>query len=256
MASPFRRNAVQARANSGESRARTSLIAPRRALVALAIIAMLVAGLLYVAVNSLTTPITGVGWSDRGGFVVVAAPAAGEVSAPEMATGTIFRKGEKYAELKAADGTTMDLKAPEDAIIMQRGSLTTNFTVKEGDPVVTLGAMKDPATLVIVLPGIEATGFSAGKLSEGAAVWVRPATGRSFQCTLVAYNAYEQSGEEIISYIPSPTVTSFVRANGSVVVAAAKCPEESLNRLLVGKPVPVSVDAGQRSLLSFVFGES
>ena len=256
MASPFRKNAVQARANSSESRARTSLVTPRRALVALAIIAMLVAGLLYVAVTSLTTPIMGVGWSDRGGFITVTSPAAGEVSAPKMATGTLIRKGEKYAVLKTPDGKTIDLTAPEDAIVMQHGSLSETNTVKEGDPIVTLGLMSRPATLVLVLPGIEATGFTAGKLSKGAAVWVRPANGSSFQCTLVAYNAYEQSGESIVAYVPSPTVARFVRSNGSVVAAVAKCPKESLDRLLVGQPVPVSVDAGQRSLLSFVFGES
>lgn len=256
MASPFRKNAVQARANSGESRTRTSLVTPRRALVALAVIAMLVAGLLYVAVSSLTTPVAGIGWADRGGFVTMAAPVAGKVSAPNLSTGMRLRKGEKFGELTTPAGETTALTAPEDSIVMKRGSLTTNFAVKEGDPIVTLGLITEPATLLLLLPGLQATGFTRGDLSKGATVWARTATGESLTCTIFAYNAYEQSGASILAYIPSPSVARFVQANGSVILAGARCPQKALDAQLVGAAVPVSVEVGRRSLLSYIFGGS
>jgi hypothetical protein len=256
MPSPFRENAVQALANTGGSRARTSLVTPRRALVALAVIALIVAGLLYVAVNSLTTPIVGIGWADRGGFVTVVAPTAGKVSAPNLASGVLLAEGEQFGELTTPDGKTTALTAPEDSIVMQRGSVRTTFTVTEGETIATLAVMADPATLLIVLPGIEATGLTASRIAEGAAVWVQPQNGESFQCTLYGFNAYEQSGADIVEYIPSPTVARFVQANGSVIVAGAQCPEGTLDDKLVGVPSPVSVEVDRRSLLSFVFGGS
>jgi hypothetical protein len=255
MASPFRKNAVQARANSGESRTRTSLVTPRRALVALAVIAMLVAGLLYVAVSSLTTPVAGIGWADRGGFVTMTAPVAGKVS-DDLSTGTRLRKGEKFGELTTPAGETTALTAPEDSIVMKRGSLTSTFVVKEGDPIVTLGLITEPAILYFLLPGVQATGFARGDLSEGAKVWVRTATGESFTCTVIGYNAYEQSGAAVVAYIPSPSVERFVQANGSVVFGGARCPQETLDAQLVGAVVPVSVEVGRRSLLSYIFGGS
>ena len=256
MASPFRKNAVQARANSGESRARTSLVTPRRALVALAVIAMLVAGLLYVAVSSLATPVAGIGWSDRGGFLTVEAPVAGKDSVPNLSTGTRLRKGETFGELTTPAGVTTALTAPEDSIVMKLGRLATTYTVKEGDPLVTLGVMTDPAYLLVLLPGVQATGLARGDLDKGATVWVRTATGQSFTCTIFGFNAYEQSGELVVDYIPSPTVARFVQANGSVVLAGARCPEGTLDQVLVGAVVPVSVEVGRRSLLSYVFGGS
>ncbi len=256
MRSPFRQNAVQALADTGGSRARTSLVTPRRALVALAVIALIVAGVLYVAVNSLTKPVVGIGWADRGGFVTVTAPTAGEVSAPNLTSGTLLRQGEQFGELTAPDGTTTALTAPEDSIVMQRGSLLANFAVAKDQAIATLAVMADPPTLVIVLPGIEATGLTASRISKGAAVWVQPQNGESFRCTLYGFNAYEQSGADIVAYIPSPTVARFVQTNGSVIVAGAECPEGTLDEKLVGVPNPVSVEVGRRSLLSYVFGGS
>ena len=256
MSSPFRKNAVQALASSGESRERTSLVTPRRALVALAVIALLLAGVLYVAVNSLATPTPGIGWADRGGFAVVTAPVAGTAATPTLTTGTRLRGGDVIGEVTDADGATTPLTAPGDSIVMQRGAPTEPFAVAAGDPVVTLGMLTQPPLLFVLLPGIEATGLTDGSLSEGAKVWVQPANGSSFECRIVAYNKYEQSGESIIAYIPSPTVARYVQANGSVVSASASCPDGELDALLVGSVVPVSVEVGRRSLLSYVFGGS
>lgn len=259
MSSPFRQNAVQALTDTGGSRARTSLVTPRRALVALAIIAMIAAGLLYVAVNSLTTPISGIGWADRGGFITVTAPAAGTVTAPKLTTGTVLRKGEEFGTLTTLDGKTIALTAPEDSIVMQGAfavGVRPTFAVREGGIIAALGSMAEPAMLLIALPGVEATGLTEGRLAKGSTVWVQPANGPSFECTVFGFNAYEQSGEDVIAYIPSPTVARFVQANGSVLMAGADCPEGTLDEYLVGTPNPVSVDVGQRSLLSFVFGES
>lgn len=256
MKSPFRENAVQTLANSGESRERTALVTPRRALVALAVITLLLAALLYVAVTSLTTPAVGIGWADRGGFVTVPAPAAGTVVAPNLTTGTRVRKGEAFGELTTPEGQKTQLKAPGDAIVMQRGKPTEPFTVNEGDPVATLGMMTEPAQLMLLLPGIQATGFTEGDVAVGAAVWVQPANSPSFECTVVAFNAYEQSGEAMVAYIPSPSVARFVQIHGSVLAAGASCPEDELDALLVGAVVPVSVEVGRRSLLSYVFGGS
>lgn len=256
MNSPFRENAVQALANSGDSRERTSLVTPRRALVALAVIALLMAALLYVAVNSLATPVAGIGWADGGGFITTRAAATGEVVAPNLTTGTRFRKGEAFGELTTPEGVTTELKAPGDAIVMQRGKPMEPFIVNEGDPVATFAMMTDPVQLFLLLPGTQATGFAKGDLAVGAAVWVQPANGPSFECSIVAFNAYEQPGEAMAAYIPSPSVARFVQIHGSVLTAGASCPEDKLDDLLVGAVVPVSVEVGRRSLLSYVFGGS
>ena len=256
MKSPFRENAVQTLANSGESRERTALVTPRRALVALAVIALLLAALHYVAVTSLATPVAGIGWADGGGFITTPAPAAGEVVAPKLRTGTRFRKGEAFGTLTTSEGVTTELEAPGDAIVMQRGKPMEPFTVNEGDPVATFAMMTEPVQLILLLPGAQATGFTEGDLVVGAAVWVQPANGPSFECSIVAFNKYEQPGEAMAAYIPSPSVARFAQIHGSVLAAGASCPEDEIAALLVGAVVPVSVEVGRRSLLSYVFGGS
>ena len=254
MAGSFREQAVQSLSNPQEMRSRTSLITPRRWLVALAVMALLAAGLMYAAVNSLITPVQGIGWIDRGGFDRVVAPIDGVVTAAPIDTGDEVKKGTVLWSVTGADGVKIDVPVRQDAVLMQYAGSDSSWIVTKGDTIAVLAVANETPELFILLPGATATGFVAGDVVVGADAWATPEAGKAFQCVVARATPYEQPGAIATAYMPSPSIARFVQDNGSVQWAYADCPAQTLSGVLVGDIFPVSVQLERRSLLSFIFG--
>lgn len=254
VASPFREQAVQSLSNPQEIRSRTSLITPRRWLIALAVIALLIAGLMFAAVNSLITPVQGIGWIDRGGFDRIIAPIDGVVTAKSIATGDAVKEGAVPWSVTGVDGVKIDVPIRRDAVLMQYAGTDSTWTVAKGDTIAVMAAAIEEPELVILIPGATATGFVTGDVVAGAEAWVTPNIGKPFQCVVTRVTPYEQPGAIATAYMPSPSIARFVQTNGSVQWAMASCPEQKLNSIRIADVLPVSVQLERRSLLSFIFG--
>ncbi len=254
VASPFRDNAIASLSNSQDVRSRTSLISPRRWLVALAVIALLIVGLLYSAINSLVTPAQGVGWMDKGGFTTITAPVSGLMNDASITTGKSVQEGEVLGRILESNGVTTEVLAPQDAVVMQYAGESSQWSVTAGDPLMTLAITSRDPQLFILLPGSNATGLTRGDVVVGAKAWAEPDLGKPVECTVAALTPYEQPGIGAVTYMPAPSVAQFVQSTNSVQWAKAECPSSAYTQWLVGKVMPVTVELENRGLLSFVFG--
>ncbi|MEI6622110.1 MAG: hypothetical protein WCP28_09415, partial [Actinomycetes bacterium] len=93
MSSMFRENAVQALRTADEERPLVRLVPARRWLIALALVVMLLAGVVFAVIASTRTPVRGIGYIDNGGFITLTAQEKGIVQDGVAVPGTEVKPG-------------------------------------------------------------------------------------------------------------------------------------------------------------------
>jgi hypothetical protein len=257
MAVKFRERALQTLSTPGEERPRTRLVPARRWLIALAVIAMMVAGALYLAVGTLRAPVRGFGVVDDGGIRLVSAPAAGEVQI-EVGTGDRLTPGQELGAIVAADGTRTPFTAPVEGIVMQLKGPGRGWRADSGEVVMVLAATDraNGPELDMYLPGQEATELTEGRVEIGAPVWFDTANYGSIQCVVKSVDPYPVPVEDITRFNTNPVLEQAVTELGSVLIAEADCPGGELNQMLPRTVAPVTVEVNDTSPIAAIFGAS
>jgi hypothetical protein len=233
-----------------------TLVPARRWLTALSLVVMLIAGIIFVTIATTKDPIRGIGYVDRGGFIVLGANTPGIVQDGVLLPGTPVEAGEVLARVIGKDGATTRVIAPAPGVIMQLLGPPTGWVSTLGDPIVVLARtdVQVGAEVTLLLPGLAATEVSAGDVVAGSTVWLEPADREPLQCVVEAVRPYAQPAESVAEFMPDPYVASYLSDLGSVQVAEANCPDGSLDWALPGAVIPVTVEVGSRSPLNSVFG--
>lgn len=258
MADRYRPQALASSGSALDERPRVQLLPPRRWLIALALIVMLLAGVIFVAVTSVVAPVRGVGYLDKGGFVTITAPVDGIVLSGFRTPGERVSKGAELVRLQDAMGGQTPVLSPVDGVVMQilfpghGWSVTSDSTI-----VVVAGVEPDSrGTVIMLLPGDQAGAFTSGNISVGGSAWLEPAGSPTIQCEVVQVNPYALGADQVEPFIPDPMVKRMVTRMETVQYAGASCPPDAIANLLPGMPIPVSVAVRQDPLLSFIFGRS
>jgi hypothetical protein len=256
MSSLFRESAVKSLSGAGEDRPRVQLVPPRRWLVAVALVVMVVAGVVFAAIATTRAPVRGVGYLDQGGFITLDSAVDGLVQDGIAVPGTQVKPGDVVARVLSLDGTTTRVVAPGPGTVMQLLGPAGGWPVKVGAPLLVIagtGRHGGP-NVTLLLPGVEATELTEGSVSEGASAWLEPAGKDPIACVIRTVRPYAQPADSIAAYMPDPFVKSYVQEQGSIQVAEADCPADSLRQFLPGTALPVTVEINPRSPLDFVFG--
>lgn len=232
------------------------LVPARRWLTALSLVVMLIAGVIFLTIATTKDPIRGIGYVDRGGFIVLGENIVGIVQDGVMLPGTAVEAGDVVARVIEPDGTTTRVIAPAPGIVMQLLGPPTGWVSTGGDPIIVLARtdMQVGAEVTLLLPGLAATEVLAGDVTDGSTVWLEPADSEPIQCLVEGVRPYAQPAKSIIEFMPDPFVVKYLNDLGSVQVAKANCPDGSLDWALPGAVIPVTVEAGSRSPLSVIFG--
>jgi hypothetical protein len=256
MTSPFRKESVAALRAAGEERPMVTLVPPRRWLTALSLVVMLIAGVIFVTVASTKDPIRGIGYVDRGGFVVLGANMLGIVQDGVVLPGTPVEAGDVLARVISSDGATMRVIAPVPGVVMQLLGPPTGWVSTQGDPIIVLARtdVQVGAEATLLLPGLAATEVRSGDVTEGSTVWLEPADRQPLKCIVESVRPYAQPAESVAEFMPDPYVASYLTDLGSVQMAKANCPDGSLDWALPGAVMPVTVEAGSRSPLKSILG--
>lgn len=256
MSSPFREQSVAALRAAGEERPIVRLVPARRWLTALSLVVMLIAGIIFLVVATTKDPIRGIGYVDRGGFVVLGANTPGIVQDGVTLPGTAVEAGDVLARVIEQDGTTARIIAPAPGIVMQLLGPPTGWVSTQGEPILVLARtdIQVGAEVTLLLPGLAATEVLAGDVTNGSTVWLEPADRTPIQCLVEGVRPYAQPANSVAEFMPDPYVTSYLEDLGSVQVAQANCPDGSLDWALPGAVIPVTVEAASRSPLSVIFG--
>lgn len=233
-----------------------TLVPARRWLTALSLVVMLIAGIIFVTIATTQDPIRGIGYVDRGGFIVLGANTPGIVQGGALLPGTPVEAGDVLARVIGRDGSTTRVIAPAPGVVMQLLGPPTGWVSTQGDPIVVLARtdVQVGAEVTLLLPGLAATEVGSGDVVEGSTVWLEPADREPLQCIVEAVRPYAQPAESVAEFMPDPYVASYLSDLGSVQVAEANCPDGSLDWALPGAVIPVTVEAGSRSPLNSVFG--
>lgn len=233
-----------------------TLVPARRWLTALSLVVMLIAGVIFLAVATTKDPIRGIGYVDRGGFIVLGANTPGIVQDGVMLPGTPVEAGDVLARVIGSDGATTRIIAPAPGVVMQLLGPPTGWVSTQGEPIVVLARtdVQVGAEVTLLLPGLAATEVLSGDVVEGSTVWLEPADREPLKCVVEAVRPYAQPAESVAEFMPDPYVTSYLTDLGSVQMAEANCPDSSLDWALPGAVIPVTVEAGSRSPLRAIFG--
>ena len=256
MTSPFRKESVAALRAAGEERPMVTLVPARRWLTALSLVVMLIAGVIFVTVATTKDPIRGIGYVDRGGFVVLGANILGIVQDGVVLPGTSVEAGDVLARVISSDGATMRVIAPVPGVVMQLLGPPTGWVSTQGDPIIVLARtdVQVGAEATLLLPGLAATEVRSGDVTEGSTVWLEPADRQPLKCIVESVRPYAQPAESVAEFMPDPYVASYLTDLGSVQMAKANCPDGSLDWALPGAVMPVTVEAGSRSPLKSILG--
>ena len=256
MGTPFRENSVAALRAAVEERPLVRLVPPRRWLTALALVVMLIAAVIFLVVATTKDPIRGIGYVDRGGFVVLGANTSGIVQDGVTLPGTAVEAGDVLARVIEQDGTTTRIIAPAPGVVMQLLGPPTGWVSIQGEPILVLARtdIQVGPEATLLLPGSAATEVSSGDVSNGSTVWLEPADRTPIQCLVEGVRPYAQPTDSVAEFMPDPYVATYLEDLGSVQVAQANCPEGSLDWALPGAVLPVTVEADSRSPLSVIFG--
>ena len=232
------------------------LVPARRWLTALSLVVMLIAAVIFLTVATTKDPVRGIGYVDRGGFIVLGANTPGIVQDGVVLPGTSVQAGDVLARVIELDGTTSRVIAPAPGIVMQLLGPPTGWVSTEGDPIIVLARtdVQVGAEVTLLLPGLAATEVLAGDVADGSTVWLEPADREPIQCRVEGVRPYAQPAESVAEFMPDPYVAQYLDELGSVQVAEADCPDGSLDWALPGAVIPVTVEAGSRSPLSTIFG--
>ena len=232
------------------------LVPARRWLTALSLVVMLIAAVIFLTVATTKDPVRGIGYVDRGGFIVLGANTRGIVQDGVLLPGTAVQAGDVLARVIEPDGTTTRVIAPAPGVVMQLLGPATGWVSTEGDPIVVLARtdVQVGAEVTLLLPGLAATEVLAGDVLDGSTVWLEPADREPIQCLVEGVRPYAQPADSVAEFMPDPFVTQYLNDLGSVQVAQANCPDGALAWALPGAVMPVTVEAGSRSPLSAIFG--
>lgn len=256
MASLFRDSAAQSLSGAGEDRPRVQLVPPRRWLIAVALVVMLIAGVVFAAIATTRAPVRGIGYLDQGGFVTLDSQVDGLVQDGIAVPGTPVKPGDVVARVLSLDGTTSRVVAPGPGTVMQLLGPASGWPVKAKDPLLVIAGTgrRGGPNLTLLLPGIEATALTAGSVTAGSSAWLEPVGNEPIECVIRTVRPYAQPADSIAPYTPDPFVKSYVEEQGSIQVAEADCPADSLRPFLPGTALPVTVEINARTPLDFVFG--
>lgn len=255
MAGKFRESALRSLNTPQVERPRTKLVPPRRWLIALAVIAIMLAGLKYVAVTSLRPPVRGFGVVDAGGVRVVTAPEPGTFQLTSY-PGAVLEAGEQVGEIIAADGSILRVTAPSPGVLMQVKGPPTGWLVEAGEPIFVIQANDRVGgpILDLYLPGIEATELTAGAVVIGGELWFETASLGAIACLITRVDPYPVPSEDILRFTPDPVISSAVRDFGSVLLAEADCPGGALSSMLPGAVAGVVVEVETGGAMSSILG--
>lgn len=257
MSTPFREPALQALINADDERPRIRLVPPRRWLTALAVVAVVAAGVLYAVIATMRSPVNGLALINGGGFSVITLPEDATVSAGERTPGDRVTKGQELATATTSTGKMLRLEAPIDGILMADTSLGGASTLTEGTTVFVIAAdTSAEPTVEVLLPGLEATAITSGQVAVGSRAWVEPAGVEPIECSITRVSPYPIAGDVAASISPNPVMTQFAVDQGTVQAAEATCPSGSLDSLLPGEVVPIVVQVAAKSPVSMLFGKA
>jgi len=256
MSSTFRERSIAALRAAGDERPMVKLVPARRWLTALSLVVMLIAGVIFLTVATTKDPIRGIGYVDRGGFIVLGAKTPGIVQDGVALPGTAVEAGDVLARVIEPDGTTTRIIAPAPGIVMQLLGPPSGWVSTEGDPIVVLARtdVEVGAEVTLLLPGLAATEVLAGDVEEGSTVWLEPAEREPIQCRTEGVRPYAQPTDSVAKFMPDPFVIQYLNELGSVQVAEANCPDGALDWALPGAVIPATVEAASRSPLRAIFG--
>ena len=256
MSSMFRADAVRSLSGAGEDRPRVQLVPPRRWLIAVALVVMVLGGLVFAVIASTRAPVRGVGYLDQGGFITLIAQADGLVQDGIAVPGTEVSSGDVVARVLAMDGTTRRVVAPGPGVVMQLLGPASGWRVDEGDPILVIAGTgrQGGANVALLLPGLEATELTEGSVEVGSTAWLEPAGAEPIRCSVRAVRPYAQPADSIAPFMPDPFVRAYVQEQGSIQVAEADCPASALAGFLPGTAMAVTVEINPKSPLQFVFG--
>lgn len=256
MSSVFRDHAVAALRSADEERPPVRLVPARRWLIAVALVVMVLAGIVFAVIASTRSPVRGIGYSDQGGFVTLTSAQRGIVQDGVAVPGTEVEPGDVVARIITTSGRTERLVAPGPGTVMQLLGPASGWPVDARDPVLVIAQRGggDGARVNLLLPGVEATELTEGSISAGATVWLEPAGKDAINCVVTTVRPYAQPADSLAGFMPDPFVQAYVREQGSIQFAEARCPAGQLARFLPGTAFPVTVEIDPKRPIEYVFG--
>lgn len=256
MSSLFRENAVQALRTADEERPPVRLVPARRWLIAVALVVMVLAGVVFAVIASTRTPIRGIGYSDQGGFITLTTDQRGIVQDGVAIPGTEVKPGDVVARVITTHGTTVRVVAPGPGVVMQLLGPANGWPVQAGDPVLVIAGsgLGGGSKVALLLPGLEATELTEGSVSEGGTAWLEPAGKPAIRCAITSVRPYAQPADSLVRFMPDPFVVSYLREQGSVQFAEADCPADQLAGFLPGTAFPVTVEIDPKRPIEYIFG--
>ncbi|MEI6623234.1 MAG: hypothetical protein WCP28_15140 [Actinomycetes bacterium] len=256
MSSMFRENAVQALRTADEERPQVRLVPARRWLIAVALVVMVLAGVIFAVIASTRTPIRGIGYIDHGGFITLTAQEKGIVQDGVAVPGTQVNPGDVVARVITTKGTTVRVVAPGPGVVMQLLGPAAGWPVEAGEPILVIAGIgrEGGSKVALLLPGLEATELTEGSVSEGGTVWLEPAGKDAIHCVITSVRPYAQPADSLVKFMPDPFVVAYVRDQGSIQFAEADCPADQLAEYLPGTAFPVTVEIDPKRPIDYVFG--
>ena len=245
----FRENAVQALRTADEERPLVRLVPARRWLIALALVVMLLAGVVFAVIASTRTPVRGIGYIDNGGFITLTAQEKGIVQDGVAVPGTEVKPGDVIARVITSNGTTERVVAPGPGVVMQLLGPAKGWPVQAGDPILVIAGIgrEGGSKVALLLPGLEATELTEGSVSEGATARLEPAGKSAVRCVITTVRPYAQPGDSLVEFMPDPFVVAYVRKRcrvpSVIQMEAVECGPACLAMILAhfGKFVPLNV---------------
>lgn len=252
----FREQAVAALRTADEERPPVRLVPARRWLIAVALVVMVLAGVVFAVIASTRTPIRGIGYIDQGGFITLSTKQRGIVQDGVAVPGTEVLPGDVVARVVTTSGRTERVVAPGPGTVMQLLGPASGWPVNAGDPVLVIAhrGVGDGSRVDVLLPGLEATELTEGSVSEGATAWLEPAGKPAIRCVVSSVRPYAQPADSLIEFMPDPFVQSYLREQGSVQVAEAQCAADQLAEFLPGTAFPVTVEIDPIRPVEYIFG--
>lgn len=252
----FRANAVAALRTADDDRPPVRLVPARRWLIAVALVVMVLAGIVFALIASTRTPIRGIGFSDQGGFITLSSEQRGIVQDGVAVPGTEVEPGDVLARIVTTSGRTQRIVAPGPGTVMQLLGPASGWPVGAGDPVLVIAGTGSGggSRVDLLLPGVEATELTEGSISVGLTAWLEPAGKNAIRCVITSVRPYAQPADSLLRFIPEPFVQAYLRDQGSVQFAEAQCPAEQLAEFLPGTAFPVTVEIDPKRPIEFVFG--
>jgi len=252
----YRPRALASASSALDERPRVQLLPPRRWLIAVALIVVLIAGVIFVAVTSVVAPVRGVGYRDQGGFSRVSSSVSGVTLPDFKRPGEAVAEGEELVRIVNSQGTEISITSPADGVVMQMLIPGAGWSVTPDQEIYIVAGIDPTAepSIIMLLPGEQAGDFTPGNLTVGSTAWLEPVGRPAIACQLDQVDPYALSAEQVEAFIPDVMVKQYVQKMGTVQYAGATCPMGAIDDLLPGMPVPVSVAVRQDALLSFIFG--